>query len=144
MDVKFSWVNETAQGRGRSVHDAVVVTKNKGGIVGEERRYAAAIILPLEVMRAARFVIGDRALIGVAHDPELGRCIAIKRVINGGHKISPATGKVHGRKDGGDGQCLRGRIQMMWPDNMHDNFEAPKENLKIMEDGTLMVWEGLK
>ena len=144
MTIQFNWVNDNGSNRGNSAHDSVVVTKNKGGMIGEERRFAAAITFPIEVMRAARFVVGDRALVGVAHDSELGRCIAIKRVVSGGHKIGPATSKVNAKPRSSEGQCIRGRLQMMWTDDMHEGFEAPKENIKILEDGTLIVWEGLK
>lgn len=141
MNIQFNWVNDEARNRNSSAFGGVVVTKNKGGVDG---RYAAAITFPVEVMRAARFVVGDRALVGVGYDAELGRCLAIKRVVSGGHKIGPATSKANSKPRSSEGQCLRGRLQMIWPDDMHEGFEAPKENIKILEDGTLLVWEGLK
>lgn len=144
MAIQFKWVNGSTGGASQKKLDSVTVTKNKGGETDGVQRYAAAITIPVEVMKSARFVIGDRVIIGFGIDSELGRCVAFKRVVNGGYKIGPATSA---RQDKGGaercvGQMIRGRIQLTWNDSVHDGFEGPKENIKIDDDGTLIVWEG--
>ena len=145
MTIQFDWVNANATGsRGRCASTNLVIKKNKGGTVNGVDRYSAAITIPLEVMKSARLVIGDRAIVGVAHDLERGRCLAIKRVVRGGHKIGPATTKEDKSEAGSEGKQLRGRIQMMWPEGMHEDFVAPSKNMEQLDDGTIVLWEGLQ
>lgn len=141
MHINFNWITENAAARGHSKTRDVVVSKTKGGSQNGVDRYAAAVVIPEHVMKLARFVVGDRVVIGVACNDELGRCLAIKRVVKGGHKIGPATSKTGVSFDG---NCIRGRVQFMWPEDMHEDFVAADGNAKIMDDGILLVWEGVQ
>ena len=145
MQMKFVWVNEGSRPGTTSSMDHMVITKNKAGIKGGIQRFAASITIPVEMMKSARFVISDRVMVGFCIDADRGRCAALRRVTVGGHKIGPASGP---QEKGGSaktyGKVIRGRVQLAWDDVIQLDFHSSGGCFEVLDDGTLVVWEGAK
>ena len=142
MSIEFNWVNSSGSSSARGgefIYASQVKAGSRKG--GAKRAYQFSITIPEGIMRKARLVCGDRVIAGFAVDPVRGQCIAIKRVINGGFKITPATGGKAGSAKEKEGQVVRGRVQISDRDGMPTKFTAEKGGYEIDSDGTLIAWE---
>ena len=146
MTIIFDWVQpKRASGNQPANYESMIVShvkagKNKDGTL----RFGVAVVIPEKMMKSARFVIGDRAVIGFGFDPEKGRCVAVKRVVSNGYKLVPASGGTKGAADKEKGKVMRSRVQSTeTPEGAHKDFSSHDGGFEVMDDGTLMAWEGL-
>jgi len=146
MTIIFDWVQpKRASGNQPANYESMFVShvktgKNKDGTL----RFGVAVVIPEKMMKSARFVIGDRAVIGFGFDPEKGRCVAVKRVVSNGYKLAPASGGTKGVADKEKGKVMRSRVQSSeTPEGAHKDFSSHDGGFEVMDDGTLMAWEGL-
>jgi len=146
MTIIFDWVQPKRSRNDSSNYEClslkqVKAGKNKDGTL----RLGLAIIISEKMMKKARIVVGDRAVIGFGDDPEKGRCVAVKRVVSGGYIVAPASGtKGTGGADKIKGYSVRARVQTTeTPIGAPKNFSSHYGGFEVMDDGTLMAWEGL-
>jgi hypothetical protein len=104
MDIKFDWVKPLGTGRGAQPQ-GIRITRNDyiekpSGTVRE----STVVRIGADAMKKARFVIGDRVLVGTA-SLEGKSFVAIKRVHDGGYTISSAD-------KGNKGKSLTGHVKM--------------------------------
>ena len=147
MTIIFDWVQpKRSSGNQPANYESMFVShvktgKNKDGTL----RFGVAVVIPEKMMKSARFVIGDRAVIGFGFDPEKGRCVAVKRVVSNGYRLGPASGpKGAGNADKAKGKVIRSRVQSTeTPEGAHKDFSSHNGGIEVMDDGTLLAWEGL-
>ena len=146
MTIIFDWVQPKRSGNDSSSYECLSVKQVKSGTNKDgTSRLGLAIIIPEKMMKKARIVVGDRSVIGFGVDPEKGRCVAIKRVISGGYRLSPASGtKGAGNAEKANGKVMRSRVQCTeTPEGAHKDFSSQDGGFEVMDDGTLLAWEGL-
>lgn len=136
MDLSINWFNPERTGRGSAAGKEIAIKKVKTGKPGN-RSYAVSVIIPEEAMKKARMVVGDRAVVGFGFDANGNKVVAIKRVVNCGYKLGPATGKT--ARNGCDGKSVRARLQFNLKEGMFDSFNS--EQFHVQEDGTLISVE---
>lgn len=88
MQINFDWVNPTKQGRHGTWKTGIIVSRNdykckKNGVL----RVSTVVRLAPDVMKKARFVIGDRVMVGIA-TVSGDKFLALRRVPEGGYCIS--------------------------------------------------------
>lgn len=141
MSLNFDWVTPlSTRGNGDISSNAVYATKSKAGRKKEngEINYQLRVLIPEQAMKAARFVIGDRAEVGFARDENGRLAIALRRVLSGGYAISPAIG---GNTEDAKGRSVRGRVQMTLRDGMPESFCSGEGGYEVDSNGMLIAWE---
>jgi hypothetical protein len=142
MSIKFDWLKPMNRHGIAAGADCITVQistagKSKAG----EQAYQWRATIPEEAMKAARFVVGDRAEIGFAQDEEKGLCFGIRRVVSGGYSITAATTAKHKELMG---KPVRGRIQATYRKEMPETFTSDEGGYEITPEGMIMAWEGKK
>jgi hypothetical protein len=146
MTIIFDWVQPKRSGNDSSSYECLSVKQVKSGTNKDgTSRLGLAIIIPEKMMKKARIVVGDRSVIGFGVDPEKGRCVAVRRVVSGGYVVAPASGtKGTGGADKIKGDSVRARVQTTeTPDGAPKGFSSQYGGFEVMDDGTLLAWEGL-
>ncbi|MDT8372244.1 MAG: hypothetical protein RQ783_09705 [Gammaproteobacteria bacterium] len=146
MTIIFDWVKskpKTQNASNKPLDEMYISVTNSGKQANGDARKSLAVVIPLKMMRDARFVIGDRIEVGFAINSELGRCVAIKRVLAGGHTLSPAS--IHAGKGAtkkAQGSVMRSRVKITYQDDEFRGFTTAKGGYMIDDEGMLIAWEG--
>lgn len=140
MSIKFNWV-QNKRTNGRRIDKAGIVLYKSGGNKKDRVQDRSTLVISEQIMRKARFVIGDKVEVGFGVDEKGNRGIAIKRVISEGYSIVYASGSQKGMADKLKGQTLRGRLQFARTPDVFDSFKSEHDLCEIDESGNLICWE---
>ena len=144
MSINFNWVKSpnTNRGRGLATTEDIVVKKVKNGVdVHGVQQFKYTLTIPVTAMKMARFVIGDRVNVGFGYDPSKGNCLAIRRVVSGGHMLGVSSSNKKGQSKDSIGKILRSRIQ--FTDNIGpEYFDSANGGYDVDENGMLIAWDG--
>lgn len=87
MQIQFDWVNPLRVGRNGYTSSGITVSRNDYKDKNGSIRISTVVRFAPDVMKKARFVIGDRVMVGIARINE-DRFLAVRRVTEGGYAIS--------------------------------------------------------
>lgn len=129
MGMEFDWVKP--KGRGREASCAKGVKSYRADYKDRDGRRRASTVFRLcgDTMKRARFVVGDRVQVGMAksHGETF---VAIRRVVDGGFKISSAS-------KGKTGMAVSGHVKMSIDDLPIGDW--PPEKVHLNDSGVLIM-----
>jgi len=131
----FEFAGRTGKRSRRGFSENLTICRSRREATADKPAFDyVEIRIPVDTMKALRWVIGDRA--DPMYDPETGQLL-LKRVTNGGFKICNATGD----KTETTGKIEKGRVKFTPGDRLMaklPNETMFPDDVTVTEDGLLI------